>query len=404
MTSAITIYPMNSVFQSKRSAKQWRIIQYVLAVFLFWVSLYLYVPTLPVYIQLKTSDLAVVGTILGMYGFWQMVIRIPLGVFSDWIKDQKPLILIGFFLSALGAVIMARAGNYSGLLIGRTVTALSASFWVILIVAFSRLFPPEEAVRATAILTLVNTLGRLVSSGVTGWLNDIGGYEFTFYISAGVAILALLVMMPGKECSGTHLSPSLQTLKALTLRPDVMIPSWLSVVSQYIVFGSTYGFIPILAAHMGASNVALGLMMSMNLLLITFGNLGITRLTQRFSTSRIILISFIALSLGLALAGFSQSITTLFIAQAIIGAANGINYPTLMGLSIEKVEPRERSTAMGIHQSIYAIGMFAGPWLSGLLADKMGIPLMFVLTGGLCLVISLFGVKALADIRKRNPG
>jgi MFS family permease len=394
---------MISVTQQKITRKQWRIIQYIVAVFLFWVSLYLYVPTLPVYIQMKTSDLAVVGIILGMYGFWQMVVRIPLGVFSDWVKDQKPLILIGFFLSGLGAVILAKAGNSSGLLLGRTVTALSASFWVILIVAFSRLFPPEEAVRATAILTLVNTLGRLVSSGLTGWLNDVGGYDFTFYFSAGVAVLALLVMLPGTERAATHLSPSLQTLKAMAQRPDVMIPSWLSVVSQYIVFGSTYGFIPILAAQMGASNVALGLMMSMNLLLITFGNLGVTRLTKRFSTSRIILISFIGLSLGLALAGFSQSLTTLFIAQAIIGAANGINYPTLMGLSIEKVEPRERSTAMGIHQSIYAIGMFAGPWLSGLLANKMGIPLMFILTGGICFGISLLGVKVLSNIRKRIP-
>jgi MFS family permease len=210
-------------------------------------------------------------------------------------------------------------------------------------------------------------------------------------------------MLPGTERRATHLTPSLHTLKAMTLRSDVMIPSWLSVVSQYIVFGSTYGFIPILAAHMGASNVALGLMMSMNLLLITFGNLGVTRLVKRFSTSLIITISFISLSLGLVLAGLSQSLVMLFVAQAIIGAANGINYPTLMGLSIEKVEPRERSTAMGIHQSIYAIGMFAGPWLSGLLADKIGIPLMFILTGGICFGISLLGVKILSDIRKRNP-
>ena len=32
--------------------------------FLYWVALYLYVPTLPTYIQAKTSNLAMVGTIL----------------------------------------------------------------------------------------------------------------------------------------------------------------------------------------------------------------------------------------------------------------------------------------------------------------------------------------------------
>jgi MFS family permease len=393
---------MTSTFQPSETGKQWRIAQYVVAVFLFWVSLYLYMPTLPVYIQLKTRDLAIVGTVLGMYGFWQMVVRIPLGVFSDWMNSQKPLILLGIFLSGLGAVIMARAGNFSGLIIGRTVTALSASFWVILIVAFSRLFPAKDAVRATAILTLVNTLGRLVSSGLTGWLNDLGGYEFTFYIAAGVSILALLVMLPGKEQATTFLSPSFQTVKSLLVRPDVMVPSWLGVVSQHIVFGSTYGFVPILAAHMGASNMALSLLMSMNLLIITFGNLGVTRLLKRFPSSRIIFISFIGLGVGLALAGFAQSLLTLFIAQAIIGAANGINYPTLMGLSIEKVDFRERSTAMGIHQSIYAIGMFSGPWLSGLLANKIGIGEMFIFTAAISLVISFLGVRLLSSIQKQN--
>jgi MFS family permease len=50
---------------------------------------------------------------------------------------------------------------------------------------------------------------------------------------------------------------------------------------------------------------------------------------------------------------------------------------------------------MGLHQSVYAIGMFAGPWLSGILADGMGIRWMFGVTAVACLAIGLLLVTLL---------
>jgi MFS family permease len=76
----------------------------------------------------------------------------------------------------------------------------------------------------------------------------------------------------------------------------------------------------------------------------------------------------------------------------------GIGYPVLMGMSIQRVEEAERATAMGLHQSIYAIGMFGGPIVSGALADAVGIRPMFGMTAAVCLLIGLLGTGHL-----RNP-
>jgi MFS family permease len=40
---------------------------------------------------------------------------------------------------------------------------------------------------------------------------------------------------------------------------------------------------------------------------------------------------------------------------------------------------------MGIFQASYAFGMFIGPWISGGLADSLGLASVFFLCGGLCL-------------------
>jgi predicted MFS family arabinose efflux permease len=68
-----------------------------------------------------------------------------------------------------------------------------------------------------------------------------------------------------------------------------------------------------------------------------------------------------------------------------------------MGLSIEKIDTAsgERTTAMGMHQSIYSIGMFAGPWLAGQLASGLGISGMFLAVAGLLVAAGIPGVWAL---------
>jgi len=72
-----------------------------------------------------------------------------------------------------------------------------------------------------------------------------------------------------------------------------------------------------------------------------------------------------------------------------------MSYPVLMGMSIQYVADQERATAMGLHQAVYAIGMFAGPWLSGILADVLGILPMFGITAFLCPTAGLLCTRGL---------
>jgi hypothetical protein len=45
--------------------------------------------------------------------------------------------------------------------------------------------------------------------------------------------------------------------------------------------------------------------------------------------------------------------------------------------------------------------MFGGPWLSGILADAMGIRPMFGVTAVACLALGLFGAYWLAEGREK---
>jgi len=73
-----------------------------------------------------------------------------------------------------------------------------------------------------------------------------------------------------------------------------------------------------------------------------------------------------------------------------------------MGLSIQGIADGDRTTAMGMHQTVYAIGMFAGPALSGVIANVIGIQGMFSVTALTCLVLGLVGTSRVSENQNAN--
>jgi MFS family permease len=368
---------------------------YIAVVALYWGSLYLYVPTLSVYVESKTTNLAMVGVVLSMYGLWQAVIRLPLGITADWVGRRKPFIIGGFAFSALGALTMALASNVGGLIVGRAFTGFAASVWVLLVVAFSSLYPPEDAVKASALLSGVNAIARMVVTSLTGSLNALGGYQLPFFLAMGAAGLAALVMALVPEPRRDVTSPSFREVGALITRKDVLLPSILGAVMQYGIWSSTFGFSPNLAQDLGASDVVLSILLSMNIGLVMLGNLTTSATVKKVGARWMVAISFGLIGLGMGALSLAKGLPLVFVGQVMMGLASGVGYPVLMGLSIRFVDERQRATAMGLYQSVYAIGMFSGPWLSGIVADGIGIQPMFAITGAVCLVLGLVGTRLL---------
>ena len=378
---------------------------YILVALLFWISLYLYLPTLPTYIEGKSGSLAVVGVVLAQYGLWQALIRFPVGIAADWLGRRKPFILAGIVLAGLGAWVMGSAQGTGGLLAGRAITGLAAGTWVPLTVAFSSLFPPQQAIRASAILTFVASTGRVAGTGVNGPLHEFGGYLLVFNGAVLAAILSLLMALPIREKRHQSRRPSPRGVAQLITRRDVLVPSMLSALLHYVDWAFTYGFIPILAENLGASSVTVSLLVSTHLALITAMSLVTAAIVERVGARRLAFVTFLLQSTGIGLAAVAPSLALIFAAQVALGVAQGLGYSVLMGLSIRDVADGERTTAMGLHQSVYALGMFAGPWLSGILADALGLRPMLGLTAAAWFVVPPILIRLLPPRRPDvSPG
>ena len=72
--------------------------------------------------------------------------------------------------------------------------------------------------------------------------------------------------------------------------------------------------------------------------------------------------------------------------KSVVTLGRGLTQPMLMTLAVQSIPPEERGTAMGIYQAVYALGMFGGPALGGMLGDWIGLSGVFLSTGLICVI------------------
>jgi MFS family permease len=363
---------------------------------LFFAALYTYVPALPAYVAGRTVGLTAVGVVLSMYGLWMAVLRMPLGVITDATGRNKPYLVGGVLMAGVGAVIMMLGRSATPLALGRALTGLSAAAWVPLMAVFAGFFPPERAVFATSLASFASSFGQMIGTSSTGFLEALGGDALPFLCAAGLALSAaviiLFVRIPRRDASHRGMVNA-RSIISIFGRRDVLVPSFTNALCQFGVWAITFGFMPLLARQDGASAVVVSLLLTVNIAANVAANLLATLAAGRGGKG-LLYGSFAMFAAGAVLAALAGSVAMLFAATVLMGLANGLFFPILLGLSIRRVDTFHRSTAMGIHQAIYAVGMFTGPWIGGVLSDAVGIRAMFGIVAGFSLVLPSVLIRA----------
>lgn len=351
---------------------------FIITTCFFWFSLYAYIPELSTYANTLGASYKLIGLIVGSYGLTQMLIRIPLGIFSDMIGKKKIFIIIGLSISAISALITFLNPSPFSLLTTRLLTGVSASTWVIYTVMFSNYFKQNEAPKAIGLMNSYNAVGQLVAMITGGIISYYYGTRYLFLLASLGAVLGLLFSFTIVEENITkkkiHFNEFIDVLKDSPLQ----IFSILGILSQIITFATIFGFVPILAKNLGAKDFQLSLLTLLAVIpAILVSRLSSTYFLKHFGIKTTIYIGFSISALLCVILPWINSLWLLYIVQFASGIGRSIVFPVIMGQSIQHIEPEKRATAMGVFQSTYGIGMILGPILLGYIAQFHGLTIGF---------------------------
>ena len=356
------------------------------ATFLFWSSLYLYVPVLPLHAEELGASLQMVGAVIAAYAIGQVTMRIPVGIAGD-IYGRKPFAVLALALCAAGAAWLGLASDPWSLFAARTLTGFAAAGWVVISVLFASYYRGSSTPFAMSIIMGVNTSALLVSTFIGGILAEHLGNTKVFYGAAGVGVAGALLMMAAPEARPERVARyTLGRFTSLFRRPLLMQVSAVCITLQFVTFGVNFGFLPVLAERIGANKAEVGYITTAGLAAAVVGTVATAWLVRRAGNLGVVLISSVVTVFSLVMMPFTESLVALGALQAMNGLGRGLLNTVLISLAMRSAEPSDRASAMGTYQALYAIGMLAGPAISGVFADAWGIDSVFWLCAGVTVV------------------
>lgn len=356
---------------------------------MLWFSLYAYIAELATYADTLNASLRMIGIISGSYGLLQLILRIPLGIFSDHLGKRKIFITLGMAVSLVSSLVTFIAPSPWSLLITRSLAGVTASTWVIVTVMFSSYFHKKEATKAIGLMNSYNAIGQLLGMGLGGFVSLIFGTRYLFLLAAIGAFIALIASLFIHEEKVTYVAKHFSDYLNVAKNKQLQVVSILGILSQFLTFATAFGFVPLLAKNLGAGSLQLSLLTVLAIVPAIF----ISRLAGDYfpntlGKKKTINIGFAISALLCIVMPWIQSMLVLYIVQLISGIGRSMVFPLLMGLGIEHINPDRRASAMGMFQASYGIGMVFGPILLGFIAQSYGMVIGFAITG----IIGLLGI------------
>ena len=341
-----------------------------------------------------------VGFVVGSYGFSQLLFRFPIGIWSDKSGRRKPFVLSGFILAFASCIGLALSPNAWVLLFFRGLSGVAASMWVVFSVLYSSYFRDDQTARSMSQITFCIGLAQMVGTYSGGKISDVYGWVAPFYVGAGLSVLGAVFMLSIPEKLNNKPAPfSWQKLFSIASRKRLLIVSFITALSQFAMFITTFGFLPIYitdSAYIGASKSSLGTLMFVILLCQTISMfLTGTVVAPRLGHKATIGTAYAASAFATILTPYTQKLRLVFLIQGLGSLGRGLAYPLLMGLSIQGTPQEEKATAMGFFQAVYAIGMFLGPAAGGFIGDAFGLRGVFLCAGVVYLIATVFSVALL---------
>tara|TARA_B100000941_G_scaffold76762_1_gene52343 strand:- start:1018 stop:2172 length:1155 start_codon:yes stop_codon:yes gene_type:complete len=360
----------------------------ILGSLFWWFSLYIYVPVLPIYSNDLGANLQFVGIIIGSYAVGQILFRIPIGYFSDRLKSRKLFSVLSGFVSFLGSAYLFISNNPNDLLIGRTITGIAAAGWVSISIYYSSFFLKKERFKSSTRIVASNTFAVFLGSFLSGYISDLLGIKACFLISMISALTASILFLISKEKILNNETKFLTRNFINLLKNKLLICLCLNgILIQFITFSITFTYFPIYLNQIGYSDSVVGNVVSFSTLASILGTIFSPYLIKKFGLWKAFAFASIPIGITTLLTPYFEGLILITALRLIAGVGTGLIFSSCMSSIVRGVEENYQASAMGIFQAIYAIGMFAGPIFSGIIASKLSLESVFIFSSSISLII-----------------
>jgi MFS family permease len=354
----------------------------------FFVYVGMLVPLLPRFIEdeLGAGELGV-GLSVSAFAVAAICARPLIGRLVER-YGRRRMMIAGSLLAGIAGLLCATVDNLPTLLALRGIAGIGeAALFVGAATLVADLAPPDRRAEAAsyfsvAVFTGIG-IGPVIGEAVLG--EDRFGPAFlvagAFTLLA--AVMSLLVphrVLPVHEAGDLPPLPQRHGIRRF-VHPAALGPG-LVLASGIAAFAAFSAFLPEHARDVGLAGSA-GLFATYSVVCLVLRVAG-ARLPERLGARRSVSIAFVALATALVGLALFAEVWALWASAAVIGVGMAFMYPSLMALTVNRVDDRERPAAVSSFTMFFEIGTVSGGLLLGAVAELAGKRASFAAAVVLC--------------------
>ena len=351
----------------------------------------------------------------GVFGIGSIISSLAGGQLADRF-GRKPIMLFALFGAATALVAMGFVQHRYGFLTLILMFSLTVELYRPAASAMmGDLVPQIHRPLAYGLMYIAFNLGFAVAAPVGGFLAEYSFQWLFFGDAATTATYGLIIFLFIKETlpsaaadasknSATSESPSTTVTwsqAAGHIAADTTFLLFaLATLLTSLVFMQAFSTLPIYLSQLGFSREEIGLLLSVNGILIVVCQIPVTHFMNRFHRVLVIIIGEIAIAIGFGLTTFAET-GPLFLTTIIVWTMGEVIQAAFKQSLVADMAPADmRGRYMGVFSLCHAIGLTVGAPAGGRILDTWGPDVLWPLCFGIVMVAA--GVYVLVFLRTRE--
>ena len=335
-----------------------------LSSFLFFASFNMIIPELPSYLT-KLGGGEYKGLIISLFTLTAMISRPFSGKLTDRI-GRIPVMVFGAGVSIIIALLYPVTTSIVGFFILRLLHGFSTGFKPTGTVAYiADIVPDNRRGEAMGLSGVFGSIGMAAGPAIGGELVLRFSKDVMFYVSSGMAIMSVLILIGMKE---TLAKPQKFRWEFMQIHRNEIIdlkaiPPMVFLLFTVVSYGVVLTIIPDLTESLGFQNK--GIFFSVFVAASIAVRVVAGRISDRFGREPVLVASSILIMPSMFMIGLATDQLMFFAGAVVFGIGSGINSPTVFAWTADLSDIRNRGKGMATMFIGLEAGIFAGAFISG---------------------------------------
>lgn len=340
----------------------------------FSSSLFILIPTLPIYLARLGSAEAEIGILIGISSVSSLILRPFIGRALSRIPERN-FMLGGALLFILCSIAYILLPPFWPFLMIRVLQGFGfALFYTASTTFIANISPEAHRGQSLSYFFLAFNFAFALAPSFGMFLINRFNFTFLFLVCAALSLCSLFfstrLKKRGENAPETPLTEDRSFLSRKVLPPAIM------AFFTHIIWGALTAFFPLYALEHGMSNPGLFFAAFAVMLILgrTFGG----RILDLYSKEKVIMPCLLTYIIAMLILAFSKT-TPMFILVAVIwGAGNAFAFPAFVAYAIDLAGP-SRGPALGTFTALSDLGVGLGAVIMGIVLRLTNFQIMFLL-------------------------